>query len=153
MIKRLLQRKIVQSLRIFPVVGLIGSRQAGKTTLARAIAATRKKAVYLDLERPSDLAKLGEPELFLEQFSGRLVILDEIQRMPELFPVLRALVDSERKKGRFLILGSATPALVRQASESLAGRIIYHELPPLMFSEVGSKDFRKLWYRGGYPDS
>ncbi|MFH1739090.1 MAG: ATP-binding protein, partial [bacterium] len=124
--------------------------------LAKIIAeGTQQETVYLDLERPSDLAKLSEPELYLETHSKELVILDEIQRKPELFPVIRALVDSERRSGRFLILGSASPDLIRKSSESLAGRIIYLEMSPFSLAEIGSNEegVRKLWRRGGYPDS
>ena len=129
MIKRNLQGVVQKSLSKYPVVGIMGSRQVGKTTLAKEIADSfSKKAVYLDLELPSDLNKLQDPELYLRQFKDSLVIIDEIQRMPSLFPLMRALVDQKRVDGRFLILGSASPDLMRQASESLAGRIIYHEL-------------------------
>ena len=116
MIKRKIQRDIEKSLHEFPVVGLIGARQVGKTTLARTIATAWKGGViYLDLERPSDLYKLHDPELYLESHSKDLVILDEIQRKPDLFPLLRTLVDSDKRNARFLILGSASPDLIRQA--------------------------------------
>jgi len=156
MIARGLESTIRQSLQSFPVVGLIGARQAGKTTLAKAIAGgPGGEAVYLDLERPSDLAKLSEGELYLEQHAGSLVILDEIQRKPELFPLLRALVDAASRNGRFLVLGSASPDLLRQSSETLAGRIIYHELTPFTLGETANVDgdFHVLWWRGGYPRS
>lgn len=156
MIRRHLIPALGQSMARFPVVALVGARQVGKTTLARALAQELgKPALYLDLERPSDLAKLAAPELYLEQHADKLVILDEIQRMPALFPLLRALVDSRRRNGRFLILGSASPDLVRNASESLAGRIVYHELPPFILAETGvaEKAWRKLWFRGGFPGS
>jgi uncharacterized protein len=154
--KRALEPALLASLRQFPVVALVGPRQAGKTTLARA--ATRKfgNAVYLDMERPSDAARLAEPEMYLEPLADRLVIIDEVQRRPELFPVLRSLVDAKRRNGRFLLLGSASPDLSRQASESLAGRIVYHELTPFTMSEVaaGTQDTRAaLWNRGGFPGS
>ncbi len=115
----------------------------------------KKRSVYLDLELPSDINKLQDPELFLSQFPDTLVIVDEIQRMPALFPVIRALVDQNRISGRFLILGSASPDLIKQASESLAGRIIYHELTPFYLEEIGyEKDnIKNLWLKGGYPDS
>lgn len=151
--KRRLQRDIERSLKNFPVVGLIGSRQSGKTTLAKMISSVRKTRVhYLDLERPSDLAKLDEAELYLERFEDRLTIIDEVQRKPGLFPLVRALVDQHPgKKGRFLILGSASPSLIRQASESLAGRIVYHELSPFTLGEIRKSHARRLWCRGGYP--
>ncbi len=153
MITRLLQETIEKSLVNFPVVGLIGSRQSGKTTLAKMIADERLgQAVYLDLERTSDLSKLDEAELYLEQFQDKLVILDEVQRKPDLFPLIRALVDADRsRRGRFLILGSASPDLIRQASESLAGRVAYHELTPFLLRETESDSVRELWFRGGYP--
>jgi len=145
MIERHLKTELIKSLRKFPVVGLFGARQVGKTTLAKLLVDDlEKSAVYLDLERPSDLAKLAEPELYLESHSQSVVVLDEIQRRPDLFPLLRALVDSDRRPGRFLILGSASPDMMRQSSESLAGRIVYHELSPICMKEIGS-DSRKMW--------
>jgi len=154
MVTRILKSSLHEALGRFPAVGLIGSRQVGKTTLAKEIAESHsREAVYLDLELPSDLAKLGEPELYLATHKDRLVILDEVQRKPELFPLIRSLVDSERRNGKFLILGSASPDLIRQSSESLAGRITYLELNPFVLAEVGAEsgNLRKLWLRGGYP--
>ena len=153
MIKRRIQKRIAASLAQFPVVGIIGSRQAGKTTLAKVIQRDTPQSVYLDLELPSDRHKLREPELFLERYRDALVIIDEIQRQPELFPVLRALVDQKRVPGRFIILGSASPDMVKGSSESLAGRVIYHELAPFSLDEVGERHMEKLWLRGGYPES
>ena len=155
MIKRNLQKTIEKSLKAFPIVGILGSRQVGKTTLAKNIQQLRRNAVYLDLELPSDFNKLQDPELYLNQYLDSLVIIDEIQRMPSLFPLLRALVDKNRISGRFLILGSVSPDLIRQASESLAGRIIYHELRPFSMIEIGydKESTRNLWLKGGYPDS
>jgi uncharacterized protein len=153
---RKLQGVIAESLKRFPVVGLIGPRQVGKTTLAKAIQATFAPAVErLDLELPSDVDKLQNAELHLRERAASLVILDEIQRMPDLFPLLRALVDEDRRNGRFLILGSSSPDLRRQSSESLAGRIIYHELGPFGLDEVppAQDAAAKLWTRGGYPRS
>ncbi len=118
---------VSSSLALFPAVALLGARQVGKTTLARAIAADRRDCLMLDFERPSDLNKLADPELFLSEHALKLVILDEVQRKPELFPVRRSLIDENRVPGRFLILGSAAPELLRQSSESLAGRIRYLE--------------------------
>jgi predicted AAA+ superfamily ATPase len=158
MIPRNLKEEIIRSMAQFPVVGILGSRQVGKTTLAKEIKTKiRRSSVYLDLELPSDLNKLQDPELYLGQFTGidMLVIIDEIQRMPGLFPLLRALVDQNRKAGRFLILGSASRDLIKQSSESLAGRVVYHELMPFNTKEVGTSldNINKLWLYGGYPDS
>ena len=154
MIKRLLQERVERSLMKYPVVGILGPRQVGKTTLAKTIKdGIKKDVVYLDMELPSDLNKLQDPELYLSQFTNTLVIIDEIQRMPSLFPLLRALIDMNRTSGRFLILGSASPELIRHSSESLAGRIIYHELSPFIFQETDGKKIQKLWLRGGYPQS
>jgi len=154
MIKRLLQEIVEKSLIKYPVVGILGSRQVGKTTLAKMIKnRMKRKVIYLDLELPSDLNKLQDPELYLGRFEDTLVIIDEIQRMLSLFPLLRALVDRKRTAGRFLILGSASPELIRHSSESLAGRIIYHELSPFSLAEINSESIQKLWLRGGYPKS
>lgn len=153
MLRRKLSIKLQQSLAEFPVTALVGPRQVGKTTLAKQVVAGMPldKTVYLDLELPSDLAKLTEPELYLKGHHNRLVVIDEVQRAPELFPLLRALVDQDRRPGRFLLLGSASPELSRFGSESLAGRIIYLELAPFSLDETGSDEISKLWTRGGYP--
>ena len=156
MIKRRLQEGITKSLMQFPAVGLVGPRQAGKTTLAKMITDKfDKPAIYLDLENPHDLQKLDDAQLYLQQFQNHLIILDEAQRKPQVFPLLRSMIDQDRKPGRFMILGSASPSLKRQASESLAGRIAYHELSPFTLNEIadGTDNFNKLWLRGGYPDS
>lgn len=159
MVQRALTRSIMESLLRFPVVGILGARQVGKTTLARSIQdkirGGDRRTVYLDLELPSDLNKLQDPELFLGRHLESLVIIDEIQRLPSLFPILRTLVDQKRAAGRFLILSSASPDLVKKSSESLAGRIIYHELTPFMITEVPAKKdpIPTLWLRGGLPDS
>lgn len=136
-----------------PVVAILGARQVGKTTLARNLAERHEAPVTsFDLERPRDLARLEDPELALEGLEG-LVILDEIQRRPDLFPVLRVLVDRPEKPIRFLVLGSASPDLLRQSSETLAGRIAYHPLGGLSLDEVGIKKLHQLWLRGGFPRS
>lgn len=156
MISRILSGHILDSLDKFPVVGLIGPRQAGKTTLAKGIAAEcPDKVAYLDLELPSDRDRLEEAELYLRRHPAELIVLDEIQRVPELFPLLRAVVDEKARPGQFLILGSASPSLLRQSSESLAGRIIYHELEPLVLKELpdGEAAAESLWLRGGFPRS
>lgn len=158
-IPRDLTASVERSLGDFPAVAILGPRQSGKSTLARQIASRRPNAVYLDLERPSDLRKLADPELFLEGHETRLVCLDEIQRAPDLFAVLRSVIDARRRPGRFLILGSASRDLLRQASESLAGRIAFHELAPFSCAEVireadtGFHPLAKLWLRGGFPRS
>ncbi len=136
-------------------MALIGPRQVGKTTLAHEVAAGRP-SLYLDLENSSDRAKLAEPELFLARHEDKPVILDEIHRVPELFPSLRGIIDQSRRKGhgtgRFLILGSAAIELMRQ-SETLAGRIAYVDMGPLHVLETGSEAMERLWLRGGFPDS
>jgi len=136
-----------------PVVGIVGARQVGKTTLARSfVAQVRGSAHYFDLENPEDEARLGDPMLGLKELKG-LVVIDEIQRLPGLFPVLRVLVDRPRLPARFLVLGSASPKLLRQGSESLAGRVVYHELKGLALDEVGIMNQERLWIRGGFPRS
>lgn len=155
MIERRLLTKLTRALTESPAVALLGPRQAGKTTLAKIIAAQYPGSMYLDLERPSELAKMTDPELFLSRYADRLIVLDEIQRQPELFPILRALIDETRHPGRFLLLGSASPQLLRQASESLAGRISFHELAPFDIGEIAPTHFKlqDFWLRGGYPPS
>jgi uncharacterized protein len=150
MIQRKLLNNIKVSLQNYPVVSIIGARQTGKTTIAKLlIKESYPDALYLDLELPSDFAKLNEAELYLKNYQNKLVVIDEAQRMPELFPLMRSLVDIYQRKACFLILGSSSPVLKRQASESLAGRIIYHELSPLSCDEIDSID--RLWLRGGFP--
>ena len=150
------KRHVLQHLEETPAVALLGPRQVGKTTLARAIAAETSDCLYLDLENPADAARLADPGRYLELHADRLVILDEIQRMPDLFRVLRGQIDERRRRGRrsrqFLLLGSASDALLRQSSESLTGRIIYLELPGFDVLEVEA-DHDSLWIRGGFPDS
>ncbi len=159
MIERIISKKVLKALKRQAAVALIGPRQVGKTTLALEIADTRK-AVYLDLEAREDREKLRNPALFLARNEERLVILDEIHRTPQLFQVLRGLIDKGRRKGlrtgRFLILGSASIDLLRQSGETLAGRIEYIDIEPLNIMETSAKDKSdpaKLWVRGGFPDS
>jgi predicted AAA+ superfamily ATPase len=156
MVNRVLLPSIIAALGEVPAVCLIGPRQVGKTTLAMALPGI-KEAVYLDLESEQDKAKLTDPELYLERYLDRLVILDEVHRAPGLFPVLRGLIDRARRKGaasgRYLLLGSATLDLLRQSSESLAGRIRYLELAPFSVLESTSRSADELWLRGGFPDS
>jgi hypothetical protein len=140
-------------LREHPVVAILGARQVGKTTLARQlVGARRSRAGYFDLEDPEDLARLADPMLALRPLRG-LVILDEVQRRRDLFPVLRVLADERGVRRRFLVLGSATPDLLQQTSESLAGRITYHELGGFALEEVGARAATTLWRRGGFPRS
>ncbi len=139
-------------------MALLGARQVGKTTLARGLN-IGKPTHYLDLERPSDAAKLADPELYLSNYTKHLVIQDEIQGFPQLFPVLRSLIDERRQAGessaQFLLLGSASPDLIQQSSETLAGRISYLELSPLQLEEVhrGEEQVLSHWFRGGFPDA
>jgi predicted AAA+ superfamily ATPase len=155
MIKRIIQKEVEGSLTTFPVVGILGPRQVGKTTLAKEIQKKISSSLYLDLELPSDYNKLSEPELFLSEQKNKLIIIDEIQQKPELFSVIRALVDQDRKNCRFLILGSSSPNLLKQSAESLAGRIIFHNLSTFLITELedDKKLIDRLWIRGGFPDS
>jgi predicted AAA+ superfamily ATPase len=140
-------------LRANPVVGILGPRQVGKTTLARdVLKGLPGRATVFDLEDPADLARLADARLALDSLRG-LVVVDEIQRRPDLFRVLRVLADRHRHPARFLVLGSASPDLLRQSSESLAGRIAYHELGGLSLEDVGPGHAERLWLRGGFPRS
>jgi len=131
----------------FPVTAILGPRQCGKTTLAR----TFPYAHYFDLENPRDLAPLENPQLALEDLQG-LIVIDEIQRLPELFPLIRYLVDT-RPRQKYLILGSASRDLIRQSSESLAGRIAYYNLGGFRIPDIGAENYKTLWIRGGLPDA
>ncbi|RQW03484.1 MAG: ATP-binding protein, partial [Calditrichaeota bacterium] len=155
MVNRILLEKIQKSMDFFPVVGIVGPRQCGKTTLVRQLMAeSHQKFTYLDCEHPRDLAKLTDPVLFLESNQDKCVVLDEIQAKPGLFPVLRSLIDVQKKPGRYVILGSASPDLIRDSSESLAGRISYHELSPFNILEVHRRsELTNHWFRGGFPDA
>lgn len=137
-------------LDLFPAVGIVGPRQVGKTTLVQNLT-LEKERIYLDLEKSSDRAKLSDPELFLKTHEDKTVILDEIQMMPELFAELRGLIDEKREPGRFIILGSASPELIRKSADSLAGRIGYLELTPFHLGEMEYDDKDQLWIRGGFP--
>lgn len=164
MIPRLLETSLIKAIAAMPVVALLGPRQVGKTTLALEIAKTRvdKKTFYLDLELDTDLAKLDDPEGYLRRFENQLLIIDEVQRKPDLFRILRGLVDIRKRNGErvahFLLLGSASRDLLQQPSETLAGRIRYQELKPLSILEIYNTDPsgfnpETLWLRGGFPDS
>lgn len=158
MITRLLQKTLQETLLRQPAVVLLGPRQVGKTTLAHQVRG-EKDSIYLDLESPEDLQKLSDPLLYLRSHESHLVIMDEIQRVPNLFLSLRGLIDERRRKGftvgHFLLLGSASLELLKQSSESLAGRIAQLELTPFTFLEVADDehDFMRLWLRGGFPNS
>jgi predicted AAA+ superfamily ATPase len=154
---RLITTKIEQKLQQMPGVVILGPRQCGKSTLAKAIISNIKGAVYVDLERPSDANKLRDPEAFFTLNRDHLICLDEIQRVPELFPVLRSVMDENKRNGQFIILGSASPDLIQQSSETLAGRIASFELTPFLIKEVSDErtiqTLRRLWLRGGFPRS
>lgn len=158
MIARFKRAEIMAALDQFPAVAILGPRQVGKTTLALSIAASLSPPpTYLDLQSPTDVAKLSEPELYLESHTDRTVILDEIQRMPEFFSILRGVIDKRKRAGQragqFIILGSASLDLLRQSSETLAGRIAYVLLPGLQIDELSPGELPSLWLRGGFPDS
>lgn len=164
MIHRTLEDKLIQGLKSMPVVVILGPRQVGKTTLALEFAKPLldKPVHYLDLELDSDLAKLDDPESYLRRFENQLLVIDEVQRKPDLFRIIRGLVDIRKrageKSGHFLLLGSASKDLLQQSSETLAGRIRYLELTPFTANELHQNDplgfnLEKLWFRGGFPDS
>ena len=164
MIPRLLQNDLKKALSSMPVVALLGSRQVGKTTMALEMAKTNtdKPTFYLDLELDTDRAKLDDPESYLRRFENQLLIIDEVQLKPNLFSILRGLVDIRKRAGernaQFLLLGSASRDLLQQSSETLAGRIRFLELKPLSILEIQATDPlgfnpEKLWFRGGFPDS
>jgi predicted AAA+ superfamily ATPase len=145
---------VLDRLHHFPAAAILGPRQIGKTTLARMVAErVGRPVLWLDLERPSDRALLTDPYAYLPQHADKLVVIDEVQRMPEVFQALRVLIDERRRPGRFLLLGSSSPEIVRRAAESLAGRIAYMDLYPLNMLEVGMDHAHDLWLRGGYPDA
>lgn len=146
-------KQVGRLLHQFPVVAILGPRQVGKTTLARqVIASWRGPTTMFDMESPEDLALLADPLLTLRPLKG-LVVIDEVQRRPELFPSLRVLADESRGARRFLVLGSASPDLLRQTSETLAGRVAHHELDGFSLAEVGQPHWDALWRRGGFPPS
>ncbi len=153
----IIPREITQTVNMrlsnFPAVALLGARQVGKTTLASMVIDQFPKAIHLDLERPADLNKLTDPEAFFFQFSDHLICLDEIQRLPDIFPVLRGIIDRNRRNGQFLILGSASRDLIRQSAESLAGRISYIEITPFNYKEASFEASSTHWLQGGYPRS
>lgn len=152
MIQRELIKTVEKDLQTVPAIVLYGPRQSGKTTLVKQIAAKNSTLfLYLDMEKPSDNIKLRDPELFLSKATNKTVIIDEVQTLPDLFPVLRALIDRERKAARFMLLGSASPEILQHSAESLAGRVRYRELFPFSLTEAGVTQMDKLWLRGGFP--
>ncbi|TZF86454.1 ATP-binding protein (plasmid) [Pedobacter sp. BS3] len=163
MIRRSIHQQLLYAVNNMPVVALLGPRQVGKTTLALSIVKeTGKPTTYIDLELDSDFNKLSDPEAYLKRMEGQLLIIDEVQRKPDLFRTLRALVDIRRrageKTGQFLLLGSASKDLLQHTAETLAGRIRYLELSPFNIFEILQEDalgtaYDKLWFRGGFPDS
>ena len=148
--QRYIQSLIEEYMEIFPAVGILGPRQVGKTTLVKNLSWGKNK-IYLDLEKASDRAKLSDAELFLTNHQDSTVILDEIQLMPDLFAELRSSIDEDRRPGRFILLGSASPDLICSSADSLAGRIGYLELTPFTLEEVLEEEMERLWMRGGYP--
>ena len=160
MLDRKLAHLLTSRLKYQPAVALLGPRQVGKTTLAREIAASLPGAIFLDLEREADRAQLARADLFFSRHRDQLVVLDEVQTIPDLFASLRPEIDADRHAGRFLLLGSASGALLRQSAESLAGRIAYLELTPLLIEELvtsaedtATAQATLLWLRGGFPRS
>ncbi|MBB6002689.1 ATP-binding protein [Arcicella rosea] len=156
MITRSIQTEILESLSYLPAVAILGPRQVGKTTLVKSLMTKlNKPSVYLDLEYYVDQDKLKvAPDLYFQEHENEIVILDEIQRMPELFPLLRSMIDKNRQAGRFILLGSASPSLLRQSSETLAGRIIYIEMQGLHYQEIAPNiSYQQHWLRGGFPDA
>jgi predicted AAA+ superfamily ATPase len=156
-IDRYISSNIKHDLKHFPSVAILGPRQCGKSTLVRHILKDYPDGIYLDLENPDDLIKLQQPTLFFREHENKLICLDEIQRAPELFPILRSTIDARNRNNQFLILGSASPDLLRQSSETLAGRIVYQYLTPFLISELPFKSSdslpKKYWVRGGFPRS
>ena len=156
MLERQLYSKIEAQLQKSAAVALLGPRQVGKTTLAHKLS-DKLESIYVDLEDPRDIQKLGDPSYYFDQYADRLIIIDEVQRRPDLFPILRSQIDRNRRNGhtfsQFLLLGSASNELLNQSSESLAGRISYQELFPLNLLEVDQKNEGALWLRGGFPEA
>jgi uncharacterized protein len=154
MITRIFQSQVEETLHWSPSVAILGPRQVGKTTLARNIAGKKKNSIYLDLENPQDLKKLEDSYSYLRSLEQQLVVIDEVQLMPELFTQLRPLIDAHRVPGRFILLGSASPTSVKGVSESLAGRIAYMELTGIGLTELpAGEDYKVNWFRGGFPNA
>lgn len=158
-INRQISNHITQYLQHFPAVAMLGPRQCGKSTLAKQITKNIPNSIYLDLEKISDRNKLNDPEMFFKINSNKLICLDEIQKQPELFSTLRSIIDENNRNGQFLILGSASRDLIKQSSETLAGRIIYTHLTPFTLPEIDNKNQKsnstlfEYWMKGGFPRS
>jgi hypothetical protein len=158
-IPRFQEKEVLKSLSSFPVTALLGPRQCGKSTLARHAVADMENVIFLDLEKPSDFRKFDDPEFFFHTQKDKLICIDEVQMGPDLFPIIRTAVDDNRRPGRFFLLGSASQELIRQSSETLAGRIHYVELTPFTLDELYPADqdphtnLIPLWWRGGFPES
>lgn len=154
MIARYIENELVELLSEFPAVAIVGPRQVGKTTLVQSIEKhIKKEVIYIDLENPRHEIKLTDPVLFFENNEDKCIVLDEIQRRKDLFPILRSMIDQNRKAARFILLGSASPELIRDSSESLAGRIFYKELTPFHLLELNEETDENLLIRGGFPNS
>lgn len=157
-IVRKMEKEITEGLNHFPATAILGPRQCGKSSLARHLLRKYKDSIYIDAEKPSDLKKLTEPELFFALHKDKLICIDEIQRIPEIFSVLRSIIDEQKRNGQFMLLGSASPELLKQTSESLAGRIAYYELSPFLLNEISKprtakNNLMRYWLRGGFPRS
>ncbi len=155
LVERKHKQQVLDLLEYFPVVGIVGPRQVGKTTLVKSLMGQlKRKSLYIDLEYPEDLNKITDPVLFFEQNPDVCIIIDEVQRRPDLFPLLRSVIDRKREPGRFILLGSASPEIIRDTSESLAGRIAYIELPPFNLLEIiDNTPYDKHWFYGGFPNA
>ncbi|MBN2395537.1 MAG: ATP-binding protein [Candidatus Atribacteria bacterium] len=156
LIARKKENFILENLLVFPAVVILGPRQCGKSTLVKMLSGHLSNFMYLDLQNRQDLTKLNEPELFFQSNQDKTICLDEIQLIPELFSILRSEIDSNRRSGRFILLGSASRDLIQKSSESLAGRVGIIQLTPFLISELTSEktfNLNKYWLRGGYPDS
>jgi predicted AAA+ superfamily ATPase len=151
---RIIDNILLDYLNAFPVLAIVGPRQVGKTTSAKLlISSSGRDAIYLDLESDEDKRKLFDPELYFNERADQLIIIDEIQRNPELFPILRSVIDKNRRNGRFVLLGSASPELLTKSSETLAGRIAYLEMHPLVYPEIKTRfGMNELWLKGGFPE-
>ena len=153
-INRLISKSIVEYLEYFPVLVLLGARQVGKTTLIKHIAKKKDDVIFLDLEKESDRLKLTNAELYFNQHGDKLICIDEVQYMPQLFQKLRYVIDENRRNGRFLLLGSASRDIIQHSSESLAGRVFFMDMRPFVWQEIKyHKKIEEYWWRGGFPDS